>query len=91
MEKGSSININESRNRVTGSEIKIEREINEETNIRVVRQALEALNSGDTSRIHEYISLDYFNHESQVDPDQIKMERTGRVYRYCQEFANGFS
>jgi uncharacterized protein (TIGR02246 family) len=73
MEKNSSININESRNTVTGSEIKIEREINEKTNVRVVRQALEALNSGDTSRIHKYISLDYFNHESQVDPIRSKL------------------
>src|SRR5918994_2180665 len=73
MEKNSSININESRNKVTGSEIKIEQEINEKTNVRVVRQALEALNSGDTSRIHKYISLDYFNHESQVDPIRSKL------------------
>jgi ketosteroid isomerase-like protein len=58
---------------VTGSVIKTEREIKEEANIRIVRQALEALNSGDTSRIHEYISPDYFNHESQVDPVRSKM------------------
>jgi uncharacterized protein (TIGR02246 family) len=40
----------------------------EETNIRVVRRALEALNTGDVSRVHEFLSPEYFNHESQVDP-----------------------
>ncbi|MGH9976619.1 MAG: SgcJ/EcaC family oxidoreductase, partial [Nitrososphaeraceae archaeon] len=58
---------------MTGTGVKTEREIKEEANIRIVRQALEALNSGDTSRIHEYISPDYFNHESQVDPIRSKM------------------
>ena len=52
---------------------KTEREIKEEANIRIVRQAFEALNSGDTSRNHEYISPDYFNHESQVDLVRSKM------------------
>src|SRR5215510_8041729 len=73
MEKSSSINIKKSRNKVTESLIKTEREIKEEANIRIVRQAFEALNSGDTSRIHEYISPDYFNHELQVDPVRSKM------------------
>ena len=50
MGKSSSINIKESKNKVTGSGIKTEQEIKEEANIKVVRQALEALNSGDTSR-----------------------------------------
>jgi uncharacterized protein (TIGR02246 family) len=36
--------------------------------VRVVRQAFEALNTGDLRRIHEFISPQYFNHESQVDP-----------------------
>ncbi|MPZ06786.1 MAG: hypothetical protein GEU26_10315 [Nitrososphaeraceae archaeon] len=39
----------------------------------VVRQALEALNSGDISRIHEFISPHNFNHESQVDPIRSKL------------------
>jgi uncharacterized protein (TIGR02246 family)/steroid delta-isomerase-like uncharacterized protein len=45
----------------------------EETNIRVVREALEALNSGDISRVHEFISPQYFNHESQMDPVRSKL------------------
>src|SRR5918995_5256486 len=49
-----------------------ERETKEETGIRVVREALEALNSGDISRVHEFISPQ-FNHESQVDPVRSKL------------------
>ena len=45
----------------------------ETTSIRVVREALEALNTGDVSRVHEFISPEYFNHESQVDPVRSKL------------------
>jgi nogalonic acid methyl ester cyclase/aklanonic acid methyl ester cyclase len=44
-----------------------------EENIRVVRRALEAVNTGDTNKIHEVISPKYFNHESQVDPVRSKL------------------
>jgi predicted ester cyclase len=44
-----------------------------EENLRVVRQAFEASNTGDTSRVHEFISPHYFNHESQVDPVRAKL------------------
>jgi predicted ester cyclase len=44
-----------------------------EENIRIVRQAFEAINTGDTSRIHEVINPQYFNHESQVDPVRSKL------------------
>jgi uncharacterized protein (TIGR02246 family) len=45
----------------------------ETTSIRVVREALESLNTGDVSRVHEFISPEYFNHESQVDPIRSKL------------------
>jgi uncharacterized protein (TIGR02246 family) len=44
-----------------------------QSNIRVIRGAFEALNTGDTSRIHEIISPQYFNHESQMDPIRSKL------------------
>ena len=44
-----------------------------EENLRIVRQAFEATNTGDTSRVHEFISPHYFNHESQVDPVRSKL------------------
>jgi predicted ester cyclase len=42
-------------------------------NIKIVRRALEATNTGDTGRIHEVRSPQYFNHESQVDPVRSKL------------------
>ena len=44
-----------------------------EQNIRIVKQALEAFNTGNTSKVHEFISPQYFNHESQVDPVRSKL------------------
>jgi uncharacterized protein (TIGR02246 family) len=55
------------------SEIKTESETNENANVGVVRQALEALNSGDISKVLEFISPQYFNHESQMDPVRSKL------------------
>src|ERR671911_424366 len=52
------------------SKVKLETET---SSIRVVREALEALNTGDVSRVHEFISPEYFNHESQVDPIRSKL------------------
>ncbi|MDW0146945.1 MAG: ester cyclase, partial [Nitrososphaeraceae archaeon] len=44
-----------------------------EDNIRLVKYAIDALNTGDTSRVSEFISPIYFNHESQMDPVRSKM------------------
>jgi uncharacterized protein (TIGR02246 family) len=55
-----------------GSEVK-KTKTKEETNISIVREALEALNSGDISKAHEFISPQYFNHESQMDPVRSKL------------------
>src|SRR5919108_6525489 len=45
----------------------------EQVSIRVVRKVFEAFNSGDVSRVHEFISPQYFNHESQMDPVRSKL------------------
>ncbi|HZB18046.1 MAG TPA: hypothetical protein VE445_12845, partial [Nitrososphaeraceae archaeon] len=50
-----------------------EEEEEEAKNIRTVNQLREALNTGDVSRVHEFISPEYFNHESQVDPVRSKL------------------
>ena len=55
------------------TEIKTETESNEVANVRVVREALTALNSGDISKVQEFISPQYFNHESQMDPVRSKL------------------
>jgi steroid delta-isomerase-like uncharacterized protein len=45
----------------------------ENANIKLVRQAINALNTGDTTKVSEFISPTYFNHESQMDPARSKM------------------
>jgi steroid delta-isomerase-like uncharacterized protein len=40
----------------------------EENNVNTVRQVAEAFNTGNVSNVPEFISPQYFNHESQVDP-----------------------
>jgi hypothetical protein len=62
MEKNTSTNHKREEEEI-GSKVK-KTKTKEETNILVVREALEALNSGDLSRVHEFISPQYFNHES---------------------------
>ena len=52
---------------------KPEMKTKEEFNIMVVRQALEALNTGNVSKAHEFISPQYFNHESQIDPVRAQL------------------
>jgi predicted ester cyclase len=42
-------------------------------NIRLVKDAINALNTGDTTKVSEFISPTYFNHESQMDPVRSKM------------------
>ena len=42
-------------------------------NIQLVRQAFQAINTGDFSKASEFISPRYFNHESQMDPVRSKM------------------
>ena len=37
-----------------------------EENIKAVRQVFEAINTGNTSKVNEFISPQYFNQESQI-------------------------
>src|SRR6476659_2614530 len=46
---------------------------NEKNNIQVVEKALQAVNTGDMSKVSDFISPKYFNHESQMDPVRAKM------------------
>ena len=45
-----------------------EEEATEQNNIKLARQVIEAFNTGDVSNVSQFISPQYFNHESQVDP-----------------------
>lgn len=44
-----------------------------EYNIELVRNVIEALNTGNTTSVSDFISPKYFNHESQMDPVRSKM------------------
>jgi uncharacterized protein (TIGR02246 family) len=72
MNKNSSINSTGKREEIE-SKVRTEQERKIQSNIRVIRQALEAFNTGDLSRVREFISPQYFNHESQVDPVRSKL------------------
>src|ERR671910_35504 len=63
----------------------------EETGIRVVREVLEALNSGDISRVHEFISPQYFNHESQMDPVRSKLRGPEEFIDTVKNLRNAFA
>jgi len=45
----------------------------EEKNIKIVRHSIEALNTGDVTRVSEFIHPNYFNHESQASPERAKL------------------
>jgi predicted ester cyclase len=55
-----------------GTETK-EKEEKEKRNIQTVMRLKDAINTGDVSRAHEFISEQYFNHESQIDPVRSKL------------------
>ena len=40
----------------------------QKTILKLARQVIEAFNTGDVSNVSQFISPQYFNHESQVDP-----------------------
>jgi predicted ester cyclase len=45
----------------------------EENNTKLARQVIEAFSTGDVSNVSQFISPQYFNHESQVDPVRSKL------------------
>lgn len=46
-------------------------------NIRTVRRAMEAFNTGDTSNVHEFVSSEYINRESQKAKDSYRSQLRG--------------
>ena len=72
MNKNSSIN-NIGKREEIESKGRTEQERRIQSNTRVIRQALEALNTGDLSRFNVCVIPQYFNHETQVDPFRSKL------------------
>lgn len=50
-------------------------------NIQLVKNVIDVINSGDTTKVSEFIGATYYNHESQMDPVRSKM-------RGPEEFSN---
>jgi steroid delta-isomerase-like uncharacterized protein len=46
-------------------------------NINTVRRAIEAVNTGDTSSVHDFVSPDYVNRESQKAKDSYRSQLRG--------------
>src|ERR687897_446533 len=91
MNKNLSVNNIGKREEEIESKVRTERGRKVQSNIRVVRQALEVLNTGDLSRIHEFISPQYFNHESQVDPARSKLRGPEEFMDTVKNLRNAFS
>jgi uncharacterized protein (TIGR02246 family) len=72
------------------SNVRTEQERIVQSNIRVVRQALEVLNTGDISRVRGIISPQYFNHESQVDPVRSKLRGPEEFMDTVKNLRNAF-
>lgn len=90
MNKNSSVNNIGKREEEIESKVRTEQGRKVQSNTRVVRQALEALNTGDLSRIHEFISPQYFNHESQVDPVRSKLRGPEEFMDTVENLQNAF-
>ena len=72
-------------------EKQIEHRTIEEENVRIVRQVFEAFNSGDVNRVHEFISPQYFNHESQIDPSRSKLRGPEEFIDTVRNLRNAFT
>jgi hypothetical protein len=51
--------------------------VSTQENINIVRRAIEAVNTGDTSNVHEFISPGYVNRESQKHKDSYRSQLKG--------------
>lgn len=63
----------------------------EQKNLLQVTQAIDTLNTGDTSRVSEFISPRYFNHESQMDPVRSKMRGPQEFIDTVRKLREAFS
>ena len=62
-----------------------------EEHIRLVRQVFEAINTGNTSKVNEFISPQYFNHESQIDPVRSKLRGSEEFVDTVKALRNAFA
>lgn len=62
-----------------------------EQNISKVRQVFEAFNTGNTSKVNEFVSPQYFNHESQVDPIRSRLRGPEEFIDTVKNLRNAFA
>src|SRR5919106_5025897 len=61
-----------------------------ENNIKLARQVIEAFSTGDVSNVSQFISPQYFNHESQVDPVRSKLRGPEEFIDTIKNLRNAF-
>jgi nogalonic acid methyl ester cyclase/aklanonic acid methyl ester cyclase len=62
-----------------------------EENIRVVRLAFEVFNTGDFSKVHEFISPNFLNHESEDHPVRKKLRGPEESMETVKSLRNAFA
>ncbi|MCI0557002.1 MAG: ester cyclase [Nitrososphaera sp.] len=63
----------------------------EDRNIKIVRRSMDALNTGDLSRVSEFIHPNYFNHESQASPERAKLRGSEEFVDTVKKLRAAFS
>jgi steroid delta-isomerase-like uncharacterized protein len=63
----------------------------EEKNIKIAQRSIEALNTGDTSKVSEFIHPNYFNHESQASPERAKLRGPEEFIDTVKKLRTAFS
>ncbi|MEM3094129.1 MAG: ester cyclase [Nitrososphaera sp.] len=63
----------------------------EKQNIRIARRVFEAFNTGDVSKVSEFIGPEYFNHESQADPRRGKLRGPDEVIDTIKNLRGAFA
>jgi predicted ester cyclase len=61
-----------------------------EDNIWIVREVFNTFNTGDITRVNEFISPQYFNHESQIDPVRSNLRGPEEFIDTVRNLRSGF-
>jgi predicted ester cyclase len=62
-----------------------------EENVRMVRRMIQVFNTGDVSKVNEFVGPEYFNHESQADPRRAKMRGPEEVIDTIRNLRSAFA
>src|SRR5687768_6746535 len=62
-----------------------------EQNVRLARLMIEAFNTGDVSKVGEFVGPEYFNHESQADPRRANLRGPEEVIDTIKNMRSAFA